>query len=286
MLAVKSILVVAHHERPEIAELITRASVWAKANDARLVMTAAEAAQHGAPSLGRDDPLDHLDLCLSLGGDGTMLRAVHTVAASATPIIGINAGALGYLTEVEMAQLESALDRWTHGQAAGRWRIEERMMLDVTVDGLTTTSLALNEAVLERQEPGHTVHVVVRIDGEVFTSYAADGMIVATPTGSTAYSLSARGPIVSPTHRAILVTAVAPHMLFDRTLVLNPDETVELELTGHRDAVLTVDGQVATELSDGHVVRVARSATVARVIRYGDRNFHQILKTKFGLADR
>ena len=107
---------------------------------------------------------------------------------------------------------------------------------------------ALNEAVVEKHESGHTVRLLARIAGEPFTSYAADGLIVATPTGSTAYSLSARGPVVSPRHRALLLTPVSPHMLFDRTLVLDPTEAVEIEVAGHRPAELAVDGQLVATL--------------------------------------
>ena len=109
------------------------------------------------------------------------------------------------------------------------------MMLDVSVNGVRA-GRALNEAVVEKSESGHTVRLLARIDGEPFTHYAADGLIVATPTGSTAYSLSARGPIVSPRHRAVLLTPVSPHMLFDRSLVLDPSEIVEIEVSGHRRA--------------------------------------------------
>ncbi len=107
------------------------------------------------------------------------------------------------------------------------------MMLDVAVNG-AVVGRALNEAVVEKAESGHTVRLLARIDGEPFTYYAADGLIVSTPTGSTAYSLSARGPVVSPRHRAMLLTPVSPHMLFDRTLVLDPSETIEIEVSGHR----------------------------------------------------
>ena len=115
------------------------------------------------------------------------------------------------------------------------------MMLDVAVNG-ELIGRALNEAVVEKAESGHTVRLLARIDGEPFTYYAADGLIVATPTGSTAYSLSARGPVVSPRHRAMLLTPVSPHMLFDRTLVLDPTETIEIEVSGHRVAELVLDG--------------------------------------------
>jgi len=145
---------------------------------------------------------------------------------------------------------------------------------------------ALNEGVLEKQEPGHTVRMMVKIDGTPFTTYAADGLIVATPTGSTAYSLSARGPVVSPRHRALLLTPVSPHMLFDRSLVLDPDETVEVEVVGHRPVVLSVDGQRAASLSEGDTVVFRASAAEAHFVRFGRRRFHQILKAKFGLSDR
>ena len=147
------------------------------------------------------------------------------------------------------------------------------------------TWTALNEAVVEKQEAGHTVRLLVRIDGAPFTSYAADGLIIATPTGSTAYSLSARGPVVSPKHRALLLTPVSPHMLFDRSLVLDPTRQVEIEVIGHRPATLSIDGQTRGEPRRGrHGRSCAPSASVARFVRFGERRFHQILKAKFGLG--
>lgn len=279
-----SVLLVAHHERAEAHQLVRTAADWLAGKGIAAAMVRADAEAIGLGDLGNDEIVDQASLCISLGGDGTMLRAVHLVADRGTPILGVNVGLLGYLTEVEPAALESALERWAAGAQTGRWQIEERMMLDVSLAGSRWT--ALNEAVVERREPGHTVRVLVHIDDAPFTSYAADGMIVSTPTGSTAYSLSARGPVVSPTHRAILVTPVAPHMLFDRTLVLGPDETVALELLGHRSAVLTIDGQLVTDLSEGQTVVVRAAGGVARLIRMGERRFHHILKAKFGLADR
>jgi NAD+ kinase len=151
---------------------------------------------------------------------------------------------------------------------------------------VTGTWRALNEAVVEKHESGHTVRLLARIAGEPFTSYAADGLIVATPTGSTAYSLSARGPVVSPRHRALLLTPVSPHMLFDRTLVLDPVETVEIEVDGFRRAGLAVDGQLVTTLEDGDVVTCRSAVETARFVRLAPHHFHQILKAKFGLADR
>ena len=280
-----TVLVVAHHERPEAAALVDQAAAWLSEHGGRAVMTPDEAAALDRPALAAPSAaaaVADATLCLSIGGDGTMLRAVHTVAADGLPILGVNVGLLGYLTEVEPSSMPDALAAWTRG--ANGWTIEERMMLDVRAG--SSHWLALNEAVIERREPGHTVRVLVHIDGQPFTSYAADGLIAATPTGSTAYSLSVRGPVISPSHRAVIITPVAPHMLFDRTLVLGTNEPVRMELLGHRSAVLTVDGQVATELAEGDRVEITASATAARLVRFRERRFHQILKAKFGLADR
>jgi NAD+ kinase len=163
-------------------------------------------------------------------------------------------------------------------------------MLTVTVDRVGEQVegpwTALNEAVLEKEESGHTVRLLVDIDGAPFTSYAADGLIVATPTGSTAYSLSARGPVISPTHRAMLLTPVSPHMLFDRALVLDPDEDVAIEVMGHRPVVLSLDGVRVAGLVEGDTVRCRPSDSSAIFVRFGRRRFHQILKAKFGLSDR
>jgi NAD+ kinase len=231
------------------------------------------------------------DVAVALGGDGTVLRCVKLLDGAPAPVIGVNLGQLGYLTEVEPPGLPAALERWFAGSDAGGWEIEERMMLSVAVRRAGSSEAderwtALNEAVVEKREPGHTVRMRVHIDGATFTSYAADGIIIATPTGSTAYSLSARGPVVSPRHRALLLTPVSPHMLFDRSLVLDPDETIDVELTGHRAATLTVDGQRAADLCEGDTVLASAAPHAARFVRFGTRHFHQTLKAKFGLSDR
>ena len=182
--------------------------------------------------------------------------------------------------------MTAALQRWLDGS----YTIERRMMLDVLVTHADTHATqrfqALNEAVVEKCESGHTVRLAVSVDGVPFTSYATDGLIVATPTGSTAYSLSARGPIVSPQHRALLLTPVSPHMLFDRALVLDPDEPVTIEVLGHRPAALAIDGRRTAGLTEGDSVLCRPAVEVARFVRFGVRHFHQILKTKFDLPDR
>ncbi|HEY0518150.1 MAG TPA: NAD(+)/NADH kinase [Ilumatobacteraceae bacterium] len=287
------VLMVAHHDRLDAAALAREAASWLAAHGHFAWMTPEDAEPLDLLDLVSERKPESAGLALSLGGDGTMLRAVKMLCGAGVPIIGVNVGLLGYLTEVEPPALSAALERWDAGSTAGEWRIEERMMLDAALHRSGARSVdaserwtALNEAVVEKQEAGHTVRLLVRIDGAAFTSYAADGLIIATPTGSTAYSLSARGPVVSPKHRALLLTPVSPHMLFDRSLVLDPDEEVEIEVIGGRSATLSIDGRTSASLAEGDTIVVAASAAVARFVRFGERRFHQILKTKFGLSDR
>jgi len=226
-----------------------------------------------------------LDFVLSLGGDGTMLRTVDLVAAEGVPVLGVNLGQMGFLTELEPAQLEDGLRR----ALAGGCQISERMVLSVVVDSEGSAAgkwLALNEAVLEKCSSGHLVRLAVSINGKFFTTYAADGVIVATPTGSTAYNFSAQGPIVSPSHRCLILTPVSPHMLFQRSLVLGPEEELEFEVTSQLPVGLVLDGREVGRLSPGDSVTCTQGPRPARLMTLHPRDFHQVLKAKFGLADR
>lgn len=242
-------------------------------------------------------PVDAADLVVSIGGDGTMLRAVDQASRQGTPVLGINVGQLGYLAEVDPSDWEAALERWHRGEA----RVVERMALAVRVERHGSAPdppddapepladgsyLALNEVVVEKTPTGRMVRLGVVLDGQDFNTYAADGMIVATPTGSTAYALSARGPIVDPEHRAIVLTPVAPHMLFDRALVLTPGTEVRLEIRGDRPATVALDGRSIGELEVGDALEATAAARPARLLTFGGHTFHSILKAKFGLEDR
>ena len=246
-----------------------------------------DAAAVGLPDLACDleSFAAGLDFVISLGGDGTMLRTVDLCALEGVPVLGVNLGQLGFLTEVEPAQLEEALARALAGEA----QISERMVLSVVVDSDGAAAgkwLALNEAVLEKCSSGHLVRLAVSINGKFFTTYAADGVIVATPTGSTAYNFSAQGPIVSPSHRCLILTPVSPHMLFHRSLVLGPEEELEFEVTSQLPVGLVLDGREVGRLSPGDSVTTTQGPRAARIMTLDPRDFHQVLKAKFGLADR
>jgi NAD+ kinase len=256
-----------------------------RGHEVRLSLEEADAVGH--PELGVPETklAVGLDVVLSLGGDGTMLRAVQLAAPEGVPVLGVNLGQLGYLTTVEPAGLRVALKRFL----AGSYTVEERMRLEVVVDrvgGAVERLEALNEAVIEKSRMGHTVRLDVELDDRPFTSYVSDGLILATPTGSTAYAFSVRGPIIDPLHRAILMTPVAAHMLFDRSLVLQPECSVRVTVGGDREAGITVDGSGAAPLAPGDVVTCGGSARSARLVTFGSNDFHSVLRSKFGLSQR
>jgi NAD+ kinase len=250
-------------------------------------LSIADAATAGLPELGvaADALLTGLDVAVSLGGDGTMLHTVDLVAGHRIPVIGVNLGTLGYLTEVEPTGLLDALERFL----AGRYLIESRMRMAVEVDAPSRpghprcTVPALNEAVVGKTPTGQIVRVRVLVDGDELTTYSADGIIIATPTGSTAYAWSAGGPIISPNHAALLLTPVAPHMLFDRSLVLPPESCIRLEVASGRTATLSIDGRNLGQLEEGDAVVCTVAPDPAQLVVFEPRNFLHILKAKFGL---
>jgi NAD+ kinase len=277
-----TVVLVPHRERA--AELAAEAVAWLTARDHKVRIPQADADVVGLGDFGHaDDGIGAgADLCVSLGGDGTMLRAVNLVCGDGVPVLGVNVGHLGYLTEVEPAELTPSLERFFGGD----YGIESRMTLDVEIEPSGRVMTALNEAVVEKTSAGHTIRLAASIDSRPFITYAADGLIVATPTGSTAYNLSARGPIVSPFHRAIIVTPSSAHMLFDRSLVLDSAETIRLEVIDDRPANLVIDGRSEGPLEHGHAIICREGRADARLVTFGKRDFHRILKAKFGLADR
>ncbi len=225
------------------------------------------------------------DLVVSIGGDGTMLRSALRAAPEGIPVLGVNMGRLGYLTEVEPTGLVHSMERFLDGD----YSIEERMTLEVRLerDGTAPEStIAMNEAVVEKTLPGHTIRIAVSIGHRPVLTYEADGLIVATPTGSTAYNFSVRGPILSPHLRALVVTPISPHMLFDRALVLHPGESLRLEVVGDHDASLLLDGRTVAPMGSGSAIVCSEGAFPARFVTFATRDVYGVLRSRFGLTDR
>ena len=287
------VLIIAHAERAEALTASKRLVAWLEGEGHHVEMGGVEATAIGRPELGVDEPIRTVpDLAVSIGGDGTMLRSFDLVAAAGVPVLGVNVGHLGYLTEFEPAQLTDMVA----AALGASLDVSERMMVSARVrpragDDRDTSDeeaswTGLNEVVLEKRDPGHTVRLEVWLDGDVFATYAADGLIVSTPTGSTAYSLSAGGAVVAPTHSSLQVTPVAPHMLFDRSLLLPPDTEIGIRVISERPALAAVDGRSASLLATGDELVVTRAPYDARFVTAGGDSFHRVLKHKFGLKDR
>jgi NAD+ kinase len=284
---VSQVVLVVHAVKPRAAELAVTARRWWLAAG-REVLEISGTDDSASLELDAKD----VELVVSLGGDGTMLRAVELAHPSKAPVLGVNLGRIGYLTEVDALDMERAFEQF----AAGEFTITERMTLQLEVrlsslrrpeeDPTSHSLVALNEAAVEKVEHGHTIRFNVWISGNRFLTYAADGVVLCTPTGSTAYNLSARGPILSPTLRAMVLTPISPHMLLDRSLVLDPAASVILELVEGPPATLVVDGGRQFELQPGDSVVCEAHDHPARIVSFGRSDFLTVLRDKFGLADR
>ena len=231
--------------------------------------------------LGREVKSPHeLDLVIVLGGDGTLLRAARTVGDAAPPLLGVNLGSLGFLTEITLPELRPTLQRVTIDED---FRVEERMMLNAQVwsgEKKVSEHQALNDITITHSLKPNIIDLETYVNEDYLTTYdAADGLIIATPTGSTAYSLSAGGPIVQPNLEAIIITPICPHTLTMRPLILSARDEVTVVLK-HESAVFSVDGQESIELGMDDKVRVSKSSFKTVLILSEDRSYYDVLRTK------
>ena len=219
-----------------------------------------------------------LDLVVAIGGDGTVLKAVRLARNSGAPIYGINDGRLGYLTDTLPDDLPTVLDR----MAAGEWLTSERMLLAASINGAPPT-IGLNDVVVEKVENQRTVRLGISIDGEPFINYPADGVVVATATGSTAYNLSAGGPLIDPALDMLVMTPVAPHFLFSRAMVFPPHRRLRFEVMDDRSAGVGVDGREIATMRPGDWIEVEGAGHVT-FAGFAERSFPASVKQKFSLA--
>jgi len=278
---------VVHPGRPAVLDLGKKLAGWAAGRGVELRTLNDERGCLGqeVPCVEPAEFPDGLDLVVVLGGDGTLLRALGLVLEAEVPVLGVNLGRLGFLTEVEPDRLGHALEAvW-----AGRSWVERRTTLSVRIlvgGEVVAEDLAVNDVVLEKSPKERMAAVALYVGDGLFARYAADGLIVATPTGSTAYSFSAGGPIVSPRMNAMLLTSIAPHMVFNRSLVLDPDEVVRLEVLPESPRVVeSVDGRAVRELDPGTLVEVRRGSHPALLVRVTSTDFYSLVRSKFRLAD-
>lgn len=278
--------VVGHPRYARLQAALARVLVFAEREGVELFLEPELRATLPAYPALSEAAVEGLDLLLSLGGDGTLLRGARLVAASGVPVLGVNLGHLGFLTSAAPDELESALASF----AAGEHRVDPRMALSVhaqTADGAPRGEfMALNDAVLHKGGVARVIRLAVHAHGEEVGTYSADGIILSTPTGSTAYSLSAGGPIVAPSLDCIVATPISPHTLAVRPLVLSASETVTVEvLTPSEELILTIDGQEDLRLLPGERVVARRAPQPVRLVRFSGQTFFSTLRRKLRWGD-
>src|SRR5208337_2097283 len=274
-------------DRPELSKALPALERWLQQRNYVVVVDQESAAYFSASTVVARTELAARspDLALVLGGDGTLLSAARAVAKAGTPILGVNLGTLGFMTEVPLGDLYPALD----AIEKGHYIVDSRSMLSCSVvrgGEIFATHSALNELVVSKSAMARLNHFELFVDAEFVSSYRADGLIVATPTGSTAYSLGAGGPILKPDVDAFVITPVSPHGLTHRPVVVR--DTVEIEIqvkTGQEEAYLSLDGQVGMPVRDGDIVRCGKAEHPARLLRF-QKTFFEVLATKLKWGDR
>ena len=227
-----------------------------------------------------------VECVIVLGGDGTMLHASRLIAPHDLPVVGVNLGTLGFLTEIEMSHLSEGIDDLLND----RFHIEERMMLEGCIfhrDISCYRLSALNDIVITRSGFSRIISFKIIVNGELLDVYAADGVIISTPTGSTGYNLSAGGPIVNPEANVILITPVCPHSLQAKSIGLGEWDTIEIHIqkvrkTQLEEALVTFDGQVAERLNPGDIIKIHKSRKVAKVVKVQENSFYHTLRVKVG----
>lgn len=284
---IQSVGICLKENQPQFEATVLELVHWLREQAVEFYADSQCAAWAGVPALSREQVVGQVDLVVSLGGDGTLLSVARAMNTRPIPILGVNLGRLGFLAEVNPEELFSVLDK----VLSGNGEIVPRMRLDVSWQrgGQELGRFqALNEAVITNTQLSRMIDVEASADGQRVTTYHADGLIVATPTGSTAYSLSAGGPLLAPDLKAIVLTPICPHSLSQRPLVLPEHARIEVVAHGRHDEVaLTVDGQAgAAVLSEGDVIEIRQSEYPVSIVASPFRNRYEILQAKLGWGER
>jgi NAD+ kinase len=233
----------------------------------------------------KSDLPGQVDLLIILGGDGTLLSMARAVGDLGVPILGVNLGGLGFLTATTLDEMLPALETLL----AGGMEIEERMMLGAVLrrgGQVVGEYIALNDVVITKSAMSRIIDLSVSVGGRHAISYRADGLIISTPTGSTAYNLSAGGPILFPTMDAVVLTPIAPHTLSNRPIAVPGAQRIEVALLVEQDVMLTMDGQVGVPLRERDVVEVQKASARIRLVRFPQKDFFSVLRTKLKWGER
>ena len=284
----KRIGIVAKTDRQEARTVVPQLLEWCRARGLQPLCekeTAGLCPETAVATAMRPELPAQVDLLLVLGGDGTLLSMARLVGDLGVPILGVNLGGLGFLTALTVDELFPALEAYLTGGLV----IEERIMLAAAVSRQgerLSEYVALNDMVITKSAMSRIIRLEVAIDGQLATGYRADGLIISTPTGSTAYGLSAGGPIVFPTMDAVVLTPICSHTLTNRPIVLPASQRIEVTLLTDQDVMLTADGQVGFALKPLDTVEVRRAAARIRLLRFPQKHFFSVLRTKLKWGER
>ena len=287
-MAIKKIGIVSKPKKAEIREIVPELVEWLRERDIEVSIDKETGAilESTEKCLTRNELPGKVDLLIVLGGDGTLLAAARTLYRREVPIFAVNLGDLGFLTVITRDELYPALE----GVLAGNYRSERRVQIEgelVRADEILSTFRALNDVVLNKGAIARIQDFEVYADGEFISNYKSDGLIISTPTGSTAYSLAAGGPVVSPSVEAFIVTPICAHTLTNRPLVVRDSATIEIVVKSQREAAyLTVDGQVGIATHSEDIVRVRKSDSFVELIQPPQRNYYEILRQKLKWGER
>jgi NAD+ kinase len=280
--------VVAKPDAQEAPEVLRRLLTWLESRQVEAILekeTAGLVPTATVTVAAKPELPSQVDAILVLGGDGTLLSMARAVGDLEVPLLGVNLGGLGFLTATTLDEMLPAVE----GLLAGRMAVDERMVLAASVvrDGLRLGEYAaLNDVVITKSAMSRIINLTVSVAGQHATAYRADGLIISTPTGSTAYSLSAGGPILFPTMDAMVLTPICSHTLTNRPIVLPGGERVEVTLASDQDVMLTLDGQVGVQLREHDAVEVKRAAARVRLARFREKDFFSVLRTKLKWGER
>jgi NAD+ kinase len=285
---IKRVGIIAKPKLSTVGTVVNELREWFAARQISLVLDTNTAAMIGDRFSGvpQPDVPSQCDLIVVLGGDGTLLSVARIMGSHAVPVLAVNFGSLGFLTEITLEETFNTLE----DILAGRATTQKRLMIDVTVErqeAKFASYRALNDVVLTKAALARIIDIDVKINNQFVATYKADGLIVATPTGSTAYTLSAGGPIVFPTLAAMLISPIASHTLTFRTLVVPDTVTIELSLKATQESVfLTVDGQVGLALEGDDLLQIRKSAGSIELVESANTNFFDVLRQKLKWGER
>lgn len=279
--------IVAKPDAPGARGVIAQLLSWLSARGLGAVLEkeTADLASDAPAAAGKAELPSQVDLLIVLGGDGTLLSMARAVGDLGVPLLGVNLGGLGFLTATTLDEMLPALEAYL----AGQMTIEERMLLAARVvrNGQPVCEYAaLNDVVITKSAMSRIIDLSVSVDGRYATAYRADGLIISTPTGSTAYSLSAGGPILFPTMDAVVLTPICSHTLTNRPIVLPGADRIEVTLLADQEVMATVDGQVGVGLRERDTVEVRKAASRIRLVRFPQKDFFSVLRTKLKWGER